>query len=95
MTLLQRLAAFSALGMFLLLISGALVTTTGSEDGCGTAWPNCDGDWSTLATWIEVNHRVITGVLGLAILTLSVLAWRQLGGRREIRRLIILAIVLL
>ena len=95
MTLLQRLAAFSVLGMFFLLISGALVTTTGSEDGCGTAWPNCDGDWSTLATWIEVNHRVITGVLGLSILALSVLAWRQFGGRREIRRLIILALVLL
>lgn len=95
MTLLQRLAALATLGMFFLLVSGALVTTTGSEDGCGAAWPFCDGDWSTLATWIEVNHRVITGALGLLILALSVLAWRQFGQRREIRRLIILAVALL
>lgn len=95
MTLLQRLAAIATVGMFFLLVSGALVTTTGSEDGCGAAWPFCDGDWSTLATWIEVNHRVITGILGVLILAVSILAWRQWGHRREIRRLVIAALALL
>lgn len=95
MTLLQRLATLATVGMFFLLVSGALVTTTGSEDGCGSAWPFCDGDWSSLATWIEVNHRLITGIAGLLILAVSVLAWRQLGHRREIRQLVVAALILL
>lgn len=95
MTLLQRLSILATAGMFFLLVSGALVTTTGSEDGCGNAWPFCDGDWSTLATWIEVNHRVITGVLGLLIVAVSVLAWKRLGHRREVRLLVVVAVGLL
>ncbi|BAS25960.1 COX15/CtaA family protein [Limnochorda pilosa] len=88
MTWLRRLSTAAAVGMFFLLASGVLVTTTGSAAGCGNAWPFCDGDWNTLATWIEVNHRAVTGVLGLLILAVSVLAWRQLGHRRDVRRLV-------
>lgn len=85
---LKRLSVVTTVGMFLLLLSGSLVTNTGSAEGCGNAWPFCDGDWASIATLIEANHRLITGVLGLLILALSVLAWRAFPQRREIRRLV-------
>lgn len=92
---LTRLGVAASIGMFLLLLSGSLVTNTGSADGCGNAWPFCDGDWESIATFIEVNHRLITGVLGIMILFLSVAAWRAYGKRSEIRFLVIASIFLL
>ncbi|MBE3597622.1 MAG: heme A synthase [Limnochordaceae bacterium] len=83
--MLKRYAAATSLGMLLLLVSGVLVTTTGSAAGCGNAWPFCDGDWSSLATWIEVNHRLVTGVLGLMVASLSILAWRAHREDRDVR----------
>lgn len=89
MTRLNKLGVASSVGMFLLLLTGSLVTNTGSADGCGQAWPFCDGDWASIATFIEVNHRLVTGVLGLMILILSVGAWRAYSQRREVRWLVI------
>lgn len=90
-----RLGIASTVGMYFVLLSGSLVTNTGSADGCGQAWPFCDGDWTTLATFIEVNHRLITGVLGIMILVLSVGAWRAFGNRRDIRWLVIASLFFL
>lgn len=92
---LLRLGTASTVGMYLLLLTGSLVTNTGSADGCGQSWPFCDGDWSTLATFIEVNHRLVTGVLGIMILALSVGAWRAFGRRREVRLLVVSSLLLL
>lgn len=95
LTRLNQLGIASTVGMFLLLLSGSLVTNTGSADGCGNAWPFCDGDWQSLATFIEVNHRIITGILGIMILALSIGAWRAFGNRKEVRMLVISSIFFL
>lgn len=92
---LKRLGIASSIGMFLLLLTGSLVTNTGSADGCGQAWPFCDGDWTSLATFIEVNHRLVTGILGIMIAALSIGSWRTFGQYRDVRRLVIAAIFLL
>lgn len=92
---LLRLGTATTVGMYLLLLTGSLVTNTGSADGCGQSWPFCDGDWSSVATFIEVNHRLVTGVLGIMILALSVGAWRAFGRHREVRLLVIASLFLL
>lgn len=85
---LRRLCQITVAGMFLLLVTGSLVTNTGSADGCGASWPFCDGDWSTVSTWIEANHRLVTGALGILIAATSWLAWRRHGRDSAIRWLV-------
>src|SRR4051812_19132343 len=41
--LIQRLANLSAIGMFLILAMGALVTKADAGRGCGDEWPLCHG----------------------------------------------------
>lgn len=84
----KALVWFSVIGMFAVLLAGALVSKTGSGDGCGASWPLCDGELlpaGHLASLIEYNHRLITGVVGLAVLWFSVILWRNYGYRPEMR----------
>lgn len=65
--------------MYLVLQMGALVTNTGSADGCGASWPLCKGTW--MPDWdyeaiIEFSHRAVSGLAGLATLVLAVWVWR-------------------
>src|SRR5699024_2339340 len=76
------LRGFSVLGVagtFLILLMGALVTKTGSEDGCGNTWPFCHGEvlpsYHTLELWIEYSHRIVSGLVGLVVVIVSVWAW--------------------
>lgn len=84
-SVMRTLGLVSTVGMFFVILTGSLVTNTGSADGCGTRWPFCDGDWTTMATFIEANHRVVTGILGIIILALSIAAWQAYSHRWEIR----------
>lgn len=77
------LGGVAAVGMLLVVVMGATVTTTGSAEGCGRDWPLCHGrlvpDFA-LAAAIEFSHRAVTAVEGLLILafTAAVLAlYRQ------------------
>ena len=36
-------AGLATVGMFLVLLMGATVTSTGSGEGCGRSWPLCNG----------------------------------------------------
>lgn len=85
-------------GMFLVLLMGALVTNSGSADGCGDTWPLCDGKW--MPTWdvhaiIEFSHRAVTGLVGPLVLVMSIGLWRGLRHRPEARLLAPAAIVFL
>lgn len=80
----------SGIGMFIVLLAGALVSQTGSGDGCGASWPLCHGELlpdGTIASFIEYNHRVVSGVTGLLVLALSYVMWRDYRHRPEIRLL--------
>ena len=69
------LGVAATLGMFLVLVMGATVTTTGSAEGCGRDWPLCHGRFIpdfALATAIEFSHRAVTGVEGILILALTI-----------------------
>lgn len=85
---LQSFSVLTAIGMFLVLLAGTLVTNTGSADGCGNTWPLCNGEFrpmATLASLIEYSHRAITGVVGIMVVTLAIWMWRTFRQRRDVK----------
>jgi len=88
---LTRLGASTAATVFLLLVSGALVTSTGADTACA-GWPLCDGGlWpSGLLGQIHMLHRFIAALGGLMILGLTWAAWQR---RRERPPVAIAAVV--
>lgn len=77
--LLRLLGVLTTVIMLVVIIMGALVTNTGSAQGCGHHWPLCYGQvvptLNTNHTWIEFSHRAVTGVAGIMILVLAVWSW--------------------
>ncbi|EKP94419.1 COX15/CtaA family protein [Thermaerobacter subterraneus] len=92
---LRWLAVVATVTMFLVVVAGALVTATGSGEGCGRSWPLCGSPEWTLQAVIEFSHRVISGIAALAVVALAVLAPRRLGGRRDARWLAAVAVAFL
>lgn len=87
-TFTRRLAVVATIGMFIVLVQGALVTTTGSADGCGTSWPLCNGKFVpsyAVESMIEYSHRFVAGIEGILITAVGLLALRYWRDRREIR----------
>ncbi|WEA45704.1 heme A synthase [Priestia aryabhattai] len=88
---LKLLSIVTSIAMLLILLGGALVTKTGSADGCGDSWPLCNGqlipDPLTFETVVELSHRLVSGVSGFLVLALCVWAWIALGHIKEVRPL--------
>jgi heme a synthase len=86
-----RALGYVSLGVvFLHLVFGGVVRITGSGMGCGDHWPKCHGAWfpplDRPDLIIELTHRYLAVFLLLALLALSVAAWRRInepgvGGR--------------
>lgn len=92
------ITAAAAIGMFVVVMMGAAVTSTGSAEGCGRSWPLCNGKFIpefAVSTAIEFSHRAVTGVEGLLILGAAVGLWMRFGVRREARLLTITMIAFL
>lgn len=88
-------AIFTTIVMFILMIAGSLVTTTGSGLGCGNEWPLCNGQLIpeyAVATMIEYTHRLITAFAGLLVLAFSIWAWIRYRRNREVKILAIMSI---
>lgn len=85
----KKLSIISTVGMLLILLGGALVTKTDSGAGCGKSWPLCEGQFIpsviTPELVIELSHRLVSGIVGFAVLGLSILTWRYLGHIREVK----------
>jgi cytochrome c oxidase assembly protein subunit 15 len=74
----RRFAIATAIGMLIVLLMGARVTSTGSGEGCGTDWPLCHGNWlpqNTYESITEYSHRLVTGIEGILVAVTAVLAW--------------------
>lgn len=87
-TFIKRLAVVTAIGMFLVLIQGALVTTTGSAEGCGQSWPLCNGRFVpsyAFESMIEYSHRFVVGIISVMIVIVGLGALRYWRDRLEIR----------
>lgn len=84
----KRLSVVTTVGMFLVLIMGATVTSTGSGEGCGRSWPLCHGEFIpayTVETLIEYSHRTVSGAVGLLVAALALGSWPFRRRYREIR----------
>lgn len=86
---LRTLSLIATILMLFLLLGGALVTKTGSADGCGDSWPLCEGELIpsefTFEMVIELSHRAVSGVAGIVVLTLAILSWIKIGHVREVK----------
>lgn len=82
-------AILTAFGAYLMLLMGAIVTKTGSGEGCGNSWPFCHGqlipESMPVHTVIEYSHRVVSGMVGLMILILTIWAWKKYRHHRHVK----------
>ncbi|CAG7647250.1 heme A synthase [Paenibacillus allorhizosphaerae] len=75
---LKRFSFASMIGMFLILLMGALVTKTESGAGCGDDWPLCNGKFIpayTIESMIEYSHRFVVGIVSLILLATMILVF--------------------
>lgn len=89
----------TSIGVLIVLLQGALVTKTGSGEGCGATWPLCFGEViptsPAIETIIEYSHRIVSGLVGAMIIVLAIWSWKQLKHVKEARLMSILSVVLI
>ena len=89
LTKLKITSVVATIGMTLILLGGALVTKTGSADGCGKSWPLCNGKFMPTNVspelLIELSHRLVTGIVSIAVILLCYWTWKHLSHIREAR----------
>lgn len=73
----SRLAWLTMLAIFIVMLSGAWLTSAGTANAC-ESWPLCSGGLpATQAGWLAFGHRVLTLLAGILVAALSILAWRK------------------
>lgn len=82
--------AWAVLGWnFLVILWGAFVRATGSGAGCGSHWPLCNGEVippsPTVATMIELTHRLTSGLALVGVVALVWFARRLFPGGHAVR----------
>ena len=97
MTRFQKLAAVTVAITLLLVTIGVVVRATDSGLGCPD-WPLCKGQLvpalGDYKAWLEWIHRDVAAILGILILGLPILAWRDHRDRRSLFWWGIVAVVL-
>jgi heme A synthase len=81
-----RLATVSAVGVYLLIVFGAVVRVTGSGLGCPD-WPLCHGRLvppAETTAIIEYVHRTVAAVVGLPLTGLFVATWLRQRHARSV-----------
>jgi heme A synthase len=72
------------------ILWGAFVRASGSGAGCGSHWPDCNGEIvpvaPSIATMIEFTHRITSGLALLLVVVQWVWAFRQFPKRHWARR---------
>lgn len=87
MRFLKKFAVITTIGLFLVIIMGALVTKTGSGEGCGDSWPLCHGQLTPLGTiesTIEYSHRAVSGIVGVLVTIFAIWAWLAFREKRDV-----------
>lgn len=81
----------------LVILWGAVVRATGSGAGCGSHWPLCNGEVipqaQAVETTIEFIHRITTGLDGLLVIALLVMAYVVYGRKSKVTLWAFLALV--
>jgi heme A synthase len=91
----RRLAFWTGIATFLLIVLGGLVRVSDSGLGCGPensgfhGWPLCEGDvlpGLDVNTIIEYSHRTVASAVALMMIALAVLTWRRYRAQRWLVR---------
>lgn len=69
----SRISIFTLAAVFVLLVSGTLVSVTGASQFC-RSWPLCDPQG--ILGWINLGHRLIVGLTGLLVLFQLLRSWQ-------------------
>ena len=92
----KMVSVVATLMMTFVQLGGALVTKTGSADGCGSSWPLCHGalipEFFPIDTIIELSHRAVSALSLLMVLWLVITAWKHIGYIKEIKPLSIISV---
>jgi protoheme IX farnesyltransferase len=90
-----RLALGALIGIFVVLVSGALVAVTSSTYAC-TGWPLCNGELIPTNPFglIHMGHRLIVGLVTVHLLMLLRRAWQTQRHERAILSAATLTVVL-
>ena len=83
-----RLALTSAIGVYLLLLSGSWVTASGATAAC-VSWPLCQGDIfpGHILPMVHMAHRFAALIIGILLLYTLYLGFRGLERPPEVRLL--------
>ena len=78
-----RLAWVVTAATFVVMVSGAYLASAVTQPMC-TGWPFCGGQLlpQQPSAWIEIGHRMLTGLASLAVVGLMISAWRRQRDRR-------------
>jgi heme a synthase len=98
----SRLTRFAVLTLgcnLLVILWGAVVRATGSGAGCGSHWPLCNGvvvpQAPSVATLVELTHRITSGMALVMVIVLTVACWRVLPRGHAARWAAMAALVLI
>jgi heme A synthase len=86
----KKLSWLTLVVTLLVIVWGAFVRASGSGAGCGSHWPTCNGEIlprpKSVATVIELTHRVTSGLSLLLTVVQLVGAFRAFPARHPARR---------
>lgn len=89
----RRIAFVAFVSLVAIVLSGAAVRLTGSGLGCPT-WPDCNGRFITTELdyhgAVEYGNRLVTGIVGVAVIAAALLALRRRPFRRDLLWLAVL-----
>lgn len=94
--LLRNLALISAILVFILIVSGGVVSATGSTGACPD-WPTCLGKWTPPKSQnhlVDYAHRAATLIAAPSLFVSALLAWKEHRRSRLILTSIITALAL-
>jgi cytochrome c oxidase assembly protein subunit 15 len=96
---LKIIAILAVVSMAFVVLGGALVTKTGSADGCGRSWPLCEGELVQLSDvtpekLIEFTHRATTMLGSIFVIALAILSSIHIK-RRETKLLAFISVLFL
>ncbi len=81
-----RLALWTALAILVVVISGAIVVSSGATEHCD-GWPYCQGGFTIVGgplVIVQVVHRTLAGLAALLILVTAIRAIRRFAGVRPL-----------
>ncbi|HEY8489961.1 MAG TPA: heme o synthase, partial [Dehalococcoidia bacterium] len=82
----MRFTLFTAAATYVVMLSGSLVVGEGASLAC-QGWPLCNGSIipsGDAAVHIHFTHRALVALVGLAVLGVFVMAWRDFRGNPPI-----------